>query len=111
MDFSELHLTIRIMDYQTYGMLCNKALQLNMSLDSLVWEILSIAHKVGLDSVLHDVVSSREGGESVKTPTITVRVQDEWRTQLEAIAQRNDETLSDVIRSAILEYVVNHADK
>ena len=47
----------------------------------------------------------------MKTPTITVRVQDEWRTQLEAIAQRNDETLSDVIRSAILEYVVNHADK
>lgn len=47
----------------------------------------------------------------MKTPTITIRVAPEWRTQLEAIAKRDGATLSDVLRSAILEYVTTHAQK
>lgn len=44
------------------------------------------------------------------TPRIVIRCAPEWRAQLEAIAERDGLTLSGVIRAAILEYIVEHAD-
>lgn len=39
------------------------------------------------------------------TPIITIRLTDEWRDQLMAIANRQQCNMSDVIRKAITEYV------
>lgn len=45
------------------------------------------------------------------TPRIVIRCAPEWRTQLEAIAQREGLTLSGVIRAAILAYIVEHTNQ
>ena len=43
------------------------------------------------------------------TPIITIRMNPEWRTQIERIAQEQGISMSDVIRNAIIQYIVEHA--
>jgi len=48
---------------------------------------------------------------SYGTPRITLRLEPEWRSQLEAIAKEQGRTFSDILRVAILEYIWNHSSE
>ena len=43
------------------------------------------------------------------TPIITIRMNPEWRTQIERIAKDQGTNMSDVIRNAIIKYIVENA--
>ena len=45
------------------------------------------------------------------TPRITLRLESDWRKQLEAIAKERGQTVSDIIRTAIQEFVWNHSNE
>lgn len=104
-----ISISVSIQNFDTFERLKKYALENKITPDKIIWDAISLY--LALTTVRHSD-NIPDGGDTMSagTPRVSIRLDPEWRKQLEAMASEKDQALTDVIRAAIQEYMWIHAD-